>query len=471
MKNSFALAAAIFLLFISFWPRQMGRGPASLDEAFWIEDYLAKIDQSLARDIGENSCQQVYGQLYDDFYHSDIGQIKVKNFAAALQKSFELRLALRLKAQGKCVSSVTSLNRLLRYLEDYLIERKSAELLTFPEDDFVTFRGKGDFFQKNPKFKFENEQDLQSGDVILSRGNAFTSAAIARITKNPGQFSHISMVYRDEAGKLWTIESHIEIGAVVAPIKTHIEEKNARSVVLRFYDAEKAHLAAKAIFEHVRSYLAAKSKNIQYDFGMSLEDTKDLFCSEVVHKGFLDSSGIDVPLRKSTFREGILGFLDPMGIDVDSETVKTFETFAPSDIEYDPRFALVAEWRNPVKMRKIRVRDAIMTSLFNWMSEKNYQFHYGLGLNLKSAFAWLLRHLPFVKKAVIEKFPVNMKAKQIRLFLTLDQVAEPIEQELIQKVKGKESSLSFKDLMTKLEQIREVDSMRKEPLFHKRYRP
>jgi len=37
-------------------------------------------------------------------------------------------------------------------------------------------------------------EDLQSGDLILSRGNAFTSSAIAHLGEEEQQFSHVSLV-------------------------------------------------------------------------------------------------------------------------------------------------------------------------------------------------------------------------------------------------------------------------------------
>src|SRR5690606_34078329 len=122
--------------------------------------------------------------------------------------SFEIRLAMKEqmsvlgKAEGDaytCFKEARNVFRGLRYLEDYLVEH--LELRNNDKVDamsYNTLEGKTPYFLVNPEYKFRAWQDLKSGDVILSRGNAYTSAAIARIGDIDAQFSHLTMVYKDD---------------------------------------------------------------------------------------------------------------------------------------------------------------------------------------------------------------------------------------------------------------------------------
>ena len=54
---------------------------------------------------------------------------------------------------------------------------------------------------------------VHSGDILISRGGAPTSALIARGNDYPGNFSHVALVHIDEkTNSISIIESHIERG-------------------------------------------------------------------------------------------------------------------------------------------------------------------------------------------------------------------------------------------------------------------
>jgi hypothetical protein len=64
-----------------------------------------------------------------------------------------------------------------------------------------------------------------------------------------------------------------------------------------------------------------------------------MFCSEVVHYAYR-SAGIDVWAYQSRLTSpGLVRWLGDMG-------VTQFATLVPSDLEYDPKLAPAAEWRN-----------------------------------------------------------------------------------------------------------------------------
>ncbi|HAZ12266.1 MAG: hypothetical protein A2X86_03425 [Bdellovibrionales bacterium GWA2_49_15] len=375
----------------------------------------------------------------------------------------------------KCYHSVRALLRALRYAEDYLIELNAMYDNISDAKKYITLTGKAPYFMINPSFTFRDYNDLQSGDVILSRGNAYTSAAIARIGEDDAQFSHVSFVYKDPQGKLWTTEAHIEIGSVIAPIATHIEQANARTVVFRFQDQNIAHKAAEYMFKLVQKQFLA-GKNIPYDFGMDYKNSSELFCSEIVSKGFMDIGKIDVPLYKTKFTEGLIPFLQQLGIRVNEGNVQDFETFAPGDLEVDTRFSVVAEWRNPLKMKQSRMKDAILTKMFEWMEKLNYQFHATGKISTQVYMGWVLRRMPFFKKKLKEKFPLNMKPAQLKLFMTLEKVGELIETELMREDKKSSQPLSLKQLFTVIEELRVRDlatykKHKRKALFHRYFYP
>ncbi|MBI2520664.1 MAG: hypothetical protein HYV97_09610 [Bdellovibrio sp.] len=375
----------------------------------------------------------------------------------------------------KCYHSVRALLRALRYAEDYLVELNSMYENISDVKKYLTLTGKPPYFMVNPSFTFRDYNDLQSGDVILSRGNAYTSAAIARIGEDDAQFSHVSFVYRDPLGKLWTTEAHIEIGSVVAPIQTHINQANARTVVFRFQDQSMAHKASEYMFKLVQKQ-AFTGKNVPYDFGMDYKNSSELFCSEVVSKGFMDVGKIDVPLYKTKFSPGLVPFLQQLGIRIDDRTVQDFDTFAPGDLEVDTRFSVVAEWRNPLKMKQSRLKDAILTKMFEWMEKLNYQFEATGKISSQVYMGWVLRRMPYFKKKLKEKFPLNMKPRQLKLFMTLEKVGDLIEAEILKEDQKSSQPLSLKQLFTLLEELREKDFARyqkskRKALFHRYFYP
>ena len=147
----------------------------------------------------------------------------------------------------------------------------------------------------------------------------------------------------------------------------------------------------------------------------------------------------------------------------------------PGDLEFDSRFELIAEWRNPAKMKTSRMRDALLTKIFEWMEKKNYAFHPSAKINTTSYAAWTLRRIPFIKKSFIEKFSMDMTTKQLQLFMTLDKVGEILEMELQKAQATKEYPMTIKEMFLELDKIRSDDFSRlqnhEKTLFHKYLRP
>src|SRR5207237_1984001 len=75
---------------------------------------------------------------------------------------------------------------------------------------------------------------IHSGDILVSRGGAPTSALIARGNDFPGNFSHVALVHVDEQTRAASvIEAHIERGVVVSSFADYLADKKLRLMALR----------------------------------------------------------------------------------------------------------------------------------------------------------------------------------------------------------------------------------------------
>jgi len=192
-----------------------------------------------------------------------------------------------------------------------------------------------------------------SGDILVSRGGAPTSALIARGNDYPGNFSHVALIYIDEKTKnVFVIESHIERGVAISSLEEYFKDKKLRIMILRLRSdlilnaPMLPHKAAEYSFNE------AKKKHIPYDFEMDINEYEKQFCSEVassVYKKF----GITLWSGLSTISsKGTRSWLAAFG-------VKYFETQEPSDLEYDPQISVVAEWRDPETLYKDHMDNAV----------------------------------------------------------------------------------------------------------------
>jgi hypothetical protein len=203
--------------------------------------------------------------------------------------------------------------------------------------------------------------ELRSGDILVSRGGAPTSALIARGNDYPGNFSHVALLHVDEkTGGPSIVEAHIECGVVVTTVEEYVRDKKLRILVLRpraDLPALKAdpllpHKAAKAALEE------ARATRIPYDFSMDSSDPSKRFCSEVALTAYR-RSGLELwKWTTSMSAPGIVKWLSCFG-------VTHFSTQAPADLEYDPQLTVVAEWRDPGTLWKDHVDNAILEALLD----------------------------------------------------------------------------------------------------------
>jgi hypothetical protein len=212
----------------------------------------------------------------------------------------------------------------------------------------------GDAGSQTPSVEFLGIK-LHSGDILLSRGGAPTSALIARGNDFPGCFSHVALLHVDEkTGQGCVIESHIERGVAVASLNEYIADKKLRILVLRLR-AELPELLANPMLPHNAAAAAvvnAKQTHIPYDFAMDYHDHRAQFCSEVVSAAY-EPAGLRLWKGTSFISSpSVAGWLGSVG-------VKYFETQEPADLEYDSQLTIVAEWRDFDTLFKAHVDDAV----------------------------------------------------------------------------------------------------------------
>jgi hypothetical protein len=386
----------------------------------------------------------------------DLAQTQ-NNFLPVIETLWQLRLKLhdRLtefsqhdeiasKVSDPCVAAIRDATRFARFTEDYLGEA----FLGIPPYDagkdpksINTLQGEAPHLLKAPGV---DQVTLRSGDLILSRGDASTSAAIARIGVVPSQFSHLAVVYVEDEplGKEFTIdealknphvqmlEAHIEIGSTIRPFKDYVADGNVRNFLFRYPDAPTAARAAKSAHDYLvsRRQLAQKhnggalddpNNNVPYDFHMNLKDPSEIFCSEMGYVAY-HSVGVELPEFPTT--------LEARNDVVTTLGITQLVNFAPGDLELDTRFQPIAEWRDYRKVHDVRYKDAALSAMFRWMKDRNYELHANTVMDMKALFAWLSRHadLSFAKT----QLPKNMPVATLKMVFTLDKVCTSLEKEI-----------------------------------------
>ena len=278
---------------------------------------------------------------------------------------------------------------------------------------------------------YYNDRDLpfRSGDVVLMRGHAHNSAAIARIGDIDSQFSHIGMIHIDETGQHVMVESLIEDGAIINTLTHTFSHGLVRAVLYRHKDAALAARAAQQIHDLVAASRKPLARRIFYDFSMRLDHRRRMFCSKLVHRAYaLASDGsLKLPTYPTHIRLKNRDFIDRIG-------VKSDVTFAPGDIDVEPDFDLVAEWQDYRQTSNIRLQDFTMDKVFEWMDGYNYRFKETWLVWFVSIFGRLAARLSDDAKEmiadVIPKIPINMRRRTIATVAMLHKTAEPIYHEL-----------------------------------------
>ncbi len=231
--------------------------------------------------------------------------------------------------------------------------------------------------------------DIHSGDILISRGGAPTSALIARSNNFQGNFSHSALVYVDPGTSLAKIlESHIERGTTISTSEDYLRDTKLRVMVLRPRGDLPA-LAADPALPHRAASMAleeAQARHIPYDFEMDTGEAFKKYCSETVSDPYA-RAGLRLWTKASHISStGAVAWLAAFG-------VRHFETEAPSDLEYDPQLCVVAEWRDLETLWKDHVDNAVIDAMLE-SADRGERLDYNLWMlpmaRAVKAYSWIL---------------------------------------------------------------------------------
>jgi hypothetical protein len=426
------------------------------------------------------NCSTVFDEIFNEVSQLDPRRYsrvdKRENAFAAIQEFWLAQLAVSHKIQEfyradqyseACSLSARNALRALRGIQDYLgYTTVVGEQIKAPITNTLELVRFPSTTKTNPKFK---HIILKSGDLLLSRGNAYSSATISRIAKTDTQFSHVAVYYLDEKTNTpYVIQAHIEIGVVVDRFADYFRDGKVRASVFRYEDEALAKKAAEKLYKIVKDRMNT-GQNIEYNFSMDQDDYNRLFCSQVVRYGFKLASNnqVTIPYFDSSFEMKNPDILNRLGV-----TAK--RSFVPADLEVDPRFTHLAEWTDYQTVHQAWTYDAMLTEMFRWMEDYGYRLDTPIKQNVITRISYNLRRTPFTSDLLDEKFPLNMKQKTLETIMVLDAVAEKIEKRLALDQKRFIATYgtypTFTQLTEMLEAIRRHDLPRGE-VFHKAFHP
>lgn len=440
-----------------------------------LADDLARIQVLAAAPVNseaelKGNLATIYRQLFQaDLQRYDVAALR-REAGTTMQALFELRLGLRHQITGwarrgfmthDVQKALRDVFRVTRYASDMVGELGIAhDRLPHGSPTRRGFTGSDNNVLVNPQFHTGRDLAFQSGDVIVVRGQAHNSAAIARIGDIDSQFSHVGVVYVDPDGQAFKVEALIESGAVVTPLQKALDHGLGRAVLFRHRDSALAARAGKSIYDHVSK---RRLRRIWYDFTMKLEGYKRLYCSKLVRLAYLTASNGDVSLPAYTTHlvRKNRDFLDRVG-------VKAVETFAPGDLEIDPRFDVVAEWADYRITSSLRNQDMIATKLFEFMETYDYRFEEDFTIGLIGHLGRVSAHLSEDAKDmiadVVPKVPPNMKRKTIAVVAMLHKTAQPLLEKLLE-IEGEEIARTGhaphpRDVLAYLDEVRRMSGRR-----------
>ena len=419
--------------------------------------------------ISKENCQTRSKDFYEKFNNFDYKSFQVEketeSGANTIQTLWEAKLTIRDQMKklfekgeltSECSSALRDLLRSTRFVEDYI-----GRLVVHPTP-YVKKKGirplseKPIWLLKKPGL---DKIEFKSGDILISRGDFSNSAAIARIGDQPGQFSHLSLVHvDDQTGKIETIEAHIEIGVHVFPFETWAKDGKARVAMYRNPDAELAKAAAQKIYDVV-SKAESEGHPLPYNFSMDYHKRDSLFCTQVGEYGFdMGAKSMNRDFSMPLFKPGMnmknLSFLNKLGI-------FWHDSFSPNDIELDPRFELLAEWRDFSRTQTLHQHDAIFTKIFSWVEKYDYEFAPSETTDFLKEIAYNGRRWPVFSELLKKTLPLNMSKPVLETVLQMHLASDKMVQHLEEMDKAiiakRKYPMSEAELFEALEKFRKQD--------------
>ena len=384
----------------------------------------------------------------------------------------------------KCVNETRNTMRLFRFVEDYLAERMLGIRPLDPAN--IKFdQSPIPLMQQVPEYLVEGLDDsrkleFKPGDLMVTRGVSFMSATISRIGDIQSQFSHVVFVHIDEAtGKPSTIESYVGKGVTHFTMEDALKNENARILLLRPKDSLVGKRADQYLYRVSKAALDA-GRPIPYDYALDFKDHHALSCAEVAQVAYEQASEgqVNLPYFPSTISSDP-EFLRRIGM-------APGQTFTPGDLEVDPRFDMVLEFRNLSLTRDSRFKDAILTSMLSWMDQYGYELRETprswvaghVVWNSRSTFLW-----PMVQRTLkLQDFSKEIPQTTFQTVALLNELGGILLKYLHERDDEFEKAtgwpMTYQDLYRTMDELRQKDletyknrKTRKHSLFHFAFRP
>jgi hypothetical protein len=410
-------------------------------------DHLKRLDQQLA--ATNSTLKKAAWKESAPQILADLWQSRLKLRERMLQ--FLSREAL----QPECVKAARQFFRTSRFLEEYVGASAYVKDPLAKAQPVKVFSGGFPYLVTNGE---RRNVSLQSGDILISYGMAYASAAIAKVGEVEGQFSHMGIVYVDDkTHETFTVEAHPEFGVKVAPLAKYLNDGKGRSALFRLRNQPLARQAAKRIYD-IALHADRSGHTIPYDFAMNLNDHSALFCTELIRYAFeLAAHDLQQPFQVPLFTT-TMTMKNPLVFD--ALGIKTRVTFAPGDIEVDPRFELIAEWRDLARARHMHYQQAILIKEFEWLDDLDYVFRSDVRTTMAAHALWVARHSPVLAGAfdwVPAPLSTNVLLIMANFYVVSDLIYAEIARKDAESYKKKGFLLNEQQLVAGIEQFRISD--------------
>lgn len=396
---------------------------------------------------------------------------RAKNLILIQYHSWNLRVLINdnLAAFKDCEKSLRELINTLRGIEDLagLIytqtpQQKGSEI------DFqnqpIPMKAAANYYGYITKEGFMNPAalDLNSGDLLVTRGTSFFSATLSSITENPGDFSHFVLVHKNDVdNKVETLESYAQTGGIARyDIDFALKNENARILWLRPRFKEVAKTGSEYFYQQILVEEKGLKPRTKYDYNMDLKTQDRMTCSEIAYWSYLKASNgnIVIPESKSKMPATLAPILDLAKIPKEP-------MLSPQDMEVDSRFEILGEFRDYRLVQDSRMRDAILRNIFSWINTKNYVLHHNINSFLLSYLIHPISKTPLwpmVKGMLNISIPKEAPKGFVRLLYQINDISEKIYSELELENKKKMQEQGFPLTKTEMDQI--IESIRSEDL-------
>jgi hypothetical protein len=386
--------------------------------AFQIQVHKIGADQSF--DTCRSRADQIQNQISIlNEVPGRIQDLQVKDLRSKLNQIWHLHIQVKTLIDSIGKNQGLAAKECLYILYDLLQESRTsahyiATLISYKQkihNSFsLPFPTKKQLMLRNYNIKFESLDDLQSGDVVLTRsaGEALTYYSQQGAHYQP--LTHASIVYRDLDGSLFVVES-APVGLTASSLKKGSDYFKRDYVNLLFLRHENTNLAGRAAkiayklatdFSHRSGHPENYSQNLPYraalDFkkvdsypnpeflqkkNLKRERNNELnmgfSCIEAVRTAFRFSANemqkINEP--KIPFLTDI-SYVDYIGLQ-DPKYRNGVEALPINFLEIDYRFEILGEWRDLENVLDVAQRDIIMGAIYKWVLNGDFEFRPGEG--------------------------------------------------------------------------------------------